>query len=395
MDESKRLEILIKYGLDDEGARKALNDLDGLKKSTKGSTEETEKHNKHSREMMLLFRQLDRIVPGLGKALRAAFQPELLGVMGMIIAITALTKIFEAYRKKAEEAAEKASAVWQASRDAAEDAKKSYDDFQKTIENVIGLHAREAAAIEHKKALLEITLELYKQLPGYKESYGAIEKLKQQQDEIKAAEYNLARAKEKAQGLVVGETTGREGVAKAKSEMEKEDEKKLRSEAESAKQYIAQWKDVVDARTGKRTPELERALAAQQAAVDKFERYEANRATVMAQEKLIEQLKEARDEQAKATAELQKLNDNLLNERRKMQGQVLKETEKALGVSDVPHLIEKLYPQANARQQYMIAYNLLHTTDQTDYVLNAVVNFITTHQKQIDDMKKQLDRITR
>lgn len=96
------LELLIKLGyIGHEQAERAREDLAALGKqtteaaasnkelgqSTEKSAEELSAFNAHGREFHTLIHEADRIVPGLGVALRAAFHPQNIGIAALVVAV--------------------------------------------------------------------------------------------------------------------------------------------------------------------------------------------------------------------------------------------------------------------------------------------------------------------
>ena len=90
-------------GLDEE-IKKADASLAQLSKKSLPETHEgMEIFNVHGREMHRLIHEMDKLMPGLGLTLRAAFNPSTLGIAAIVIIIEQLVKWFEASKKAAEE----------------------------------------------------------------------------------------------------------------------------------------------------------------------------------------------------------------------------------------------------------------------------------------------------
>ena len=91
MTPNNTLEILIKLGVIGKEDAAAVQDLlqetgkstDDLSKKTKAAAGASQEHNEHLHESRLLFNELNRIVPGLGHLLHAAFA----GPVGPAIAL--------------------------------------------------------------------------------------------------------------------------------------------------------------------------------------------------------------------------------------------------------------------------------------------------------------------
>ena len=100
MTPNNTLEILIKLGVIGKEDAAAVQDLlqetgkstDDLSKKTKAAAGASQEHNEHLHESRLLFNELNRIVPGLGHLLHAAFA----GPVGPAIALASV--VFEIKR---------------------------------------------------------------------------------------------------------------------------------------------------------------------------------------------------------------------------------------------------------------------------------------------------------
>ena len=132
MDNDKALELLIQFKAELSAAVKAREELVEMKRqaiamgvSTGDLDEQIRKadatlaalgkktlpevhdgvniFNVHGREMHRLIHEMDRIVPGLGLTLRAAFNPATLGIAATVLIVEQLIKYFEQAKKNAEE----------------------------------------------------------------------------------------------------------------------------------------------------------------------------------------------------------------------------------------------------------------------------------------------------
>ncbi|MGA2869582.1 MAG: hypothetical protein ABSF34_10535, partial [Verrucomicrobiota bacterium] len=101
-DETKSLEIKITTPYDGTGAaaaKKGVDDLGGAQKNlnltTAEATDIAREHGASQREIFRVTSELNRIVPGLGEAMRAAFEPDSINIVGALIAIEAFKSVLE------------------------------------------------------------------------------------------------------------------------------------------------------------------------------------------------------------------------------------------------------------------------------------------------------------
>ena len=108
-DDNKNLNIQITTKADLAGAQAAnaaVSDLTGSTKQNAAATrdlgdaekktaEHTEKHAEGGRELHRALHSLDQIVPGLGEALKVAFRPEEIGIVGALVAFETLKSVLE------------------------------------------------------------------------------------------------------------------------------------------------------------------------------------------------------------------------------------------------------------------------------------------------------------
>ena len=82
---------------------KIKGSLDGYKKTVDAGGESVSYFNVHGREMNRLFMEADRILPGLGEVLRAAFRPETLGIAATVLLVQEIVKWIGEAKKAADD----------------------------------------------------------------------------------------------------------------------------------------------------------------------------------------------------------------------------------------------------------------------------------------------------
>jgi hypothetical protein len=92
--------ILISFGLDDKQANEAVDRIKKFGKETEESGEKAKHANEHHREMHHLFGELNRVVPGLGEAMHAAFAGPLGPLILLGMAIGEVSKAFKDYNSE-------------------------------------------------------------------------------------------------------------------------------------------------------------------------------------------------------------------------------------------------------------------------------------------------------
>ncbi len=420
-DEDARLKVLIELGMTGDGAKQALAALDQLKDSTKKGGEETRKasdhtkeHNKHLGEMRKLARELDQLVPRLGLALKMAFSPQNLGIAIAIEAVRGLregiSSMFEEAKRHAEEAGKAMASVWAAQRDAAQELAEASKEFGKVMaEATDGINAK----LEHQHALLTATNELLKQMPGYKPSQSDAMSMSVMERERNERQRQLDEQKGKTAALTVKESGLEPGAGRAAGENQVKDEKSLREAFDKAQKILNDpyFQGLAGGTLGLgRLASPEEMLSGMRAgklvgndvvkSVDEFSQFEKNREAIKHFEDLKKELASSRQKQVELTKQIEQLNAQMADAKTVNRARILSEAEGAFGtnaagqprVSNVGQLVHMLYPQMGARQQSELVFNLTHVTNQTDKVLDAIATFVLTHGRQIEDLKKRLDR---
>jgi hypothetical protein len=111
--------------------------LDEYRKSSHAGADSIEIFNTHQREMNRLFVEADRLLPGLGEVLRAAFRPETLGIAATVLLIQEIVKWIGEAKKAAEELqqAEDKLAIdaWQNQQKAAGEAASAAQEYANKI----------------------------------------------------------------------------------------------------------------------------------------------------------------------------------------------------------------------------------------------------------------------
>lgn len=178
-DADKTLKLLIDMqviGKDDVVAANQLLAETGKAagKSTHEAGEEVKLFSTHGSEMKKIMHEMAAVSPGLGLALKAAFHPQNIGMVALLMVIQGIMQAVEEHKKKVEELAkaqtELTVAVWDAQRDAIGSARDEADNFaaalKKVHQNTNELKDSEA----EEKARFDATMERQKKLiSSYKE----------------------------------------------------------------------------------------------------------------------------------------------------------------------------------------------------------------------------------
>ena len=115
-DEAKSLEVKITTPYNGSGAKAAKNDVDNLGGSTKEfgaktgeATEKVAEQEKHLEGSRILFGEMNRIVPGLGHALHAAFSGPVGPAIALAMVVLEVKRSLDDANKAMDEAGEEAS----------------------------------------------------------------------------------------------------------------------------------------------------------------------------------------------------------------------------------------------------------------------------------------------
>jgi hypothetical protein len=125
--------------------------------------QKAEKANAHHREMHRLMHALNEVVPGLGYAMKVAFNPATIGLVGTLFAVQQLVKWIEEYKHHLAEAREHAAALetgtWEAQEEKARNAAvaaREYADALKSVgDKVDDLKGKEDKELGVLKAIEE------------------------------------------------------------------------------------------------------------------------------------------------------------------------------------------------------------------------------------------------
>jgi hypothetical protein len=210
-DEDKSVSILIDFIARTQGAEAADKALKELGKDTHEVTEHVHKHNEGAREMHRLFHELNRVVPGLGHALKAALNPEAIGLIALLTIVELVVKGFEKLKEASKEAAEQAKKAaeeqrslldaqiteWKSAASAADAYNKSVSDM---LDEIVKKRQAQAEAIEREAEALKTIA----QITG---------KSKEDQEKIEAAKKAaLAIAAKEQLGLDKSEAAFQKGL---------------------------------------------------------------------------------------------------------------------------------------------------------------------------------------
>lgn len=167
-DESRSVEILIDFIAKTQGADAAAQAMTKLKAETGDSSHEMHKHTGEAREMHHAFHELNRIIPGLGNAMKAAFHPENIGIIGMVAALEAVVKLIEFMKKASEEAAAAAKKAAEEQKAAIEDqvndwkiATKASQEYNKQVNDLFRAMAKNS---QDATASINLQIEAWKVL---------------------------------------------------------------------------------------------------------------------------------------------------------------------------------------------------------------------------------------
>lgn len=132
--ETEELQILIKTLADTYGLKEVNNALSNMQHNVQESGHEIEKHNEHHREMHVLFRQLNRLLPESGHLLHGIFGgPQILLIMATVAAISKLVEVQKEHNEKLKEATELAAkanmTVWTKAQEEARAARQEIEKF--------------------------------------------------------------------------------------------------------------------------------------------------------------------------------------------------------------------------------------------------------------------------
>lgn len=315
----------------EKGGEEAANSLDRAKTSAQDLGEQTEKagegvgsFNVQGREMRRLIMEMDRVVPGLGLALRAAFRPETLGIAAVILLVQLLVKHFQAAQKAAEESAKAAADGWaahnEAARDAAEESRKAADVFEQSMKRGVDATKSLTAEFAGQKKILDALIESRDKLlgggKGGTEDQAAklrledeAAKLRLQQGQamgLQVSGHGLDQAAQAAQAAYQAALKSPQAIGQ-KAALGGQDEAKLKETADKAG-TVTDWQKKIDA--ARLSPGMESqpayiaALEAKQheakQAQDALKVFELNKAAVAAHTESLEKLKKANDEATEA-----------------------------------------------------------------------------------------------
>lgn len=152
-DTDKTLEILIKLGyINQDQAKAAAADLEKIGETTEETGRSTEEFNVKGRAQFMLFEQINRILPGLGTTMHAAFTGPLGPIILVGIAIASAKKALDDYNTSLDKLGEEAAAGH------AEQIKAISDAWDKVEQSMAKYFADMQAAAQDKdptKTLIE------------------------------------------------------------------------------------------------------------------------------------------------------------------------------------------------------------------------------------------------
>lgn len=180
----------------------AINDLGG---ETKKTGEAAEGMNIHSRETRLLFTEINKIAPGLGHALHAAFAGPLGGILLVALAVAEVKEKLKEYNNALDDAGDKAAQPLTDGvnnlRDAWDDAKKHLGDYLAKYDEAGKDKDPVSTMVKQEKEIADA------RIVGIKKQIEALEKLEEMQIRTGSGnreqkEKELASARESSQNAI-------------------------------------------------------------------------------------------------------------------------------------------------------------------------------------------------
>jgi hypothetical protein len=194
-----RLEsIMVKMGFDISESSKVNEAMAKVKEASGKAGEGVAGFNTKGREMHELINKLGASSPLLGSALKAAFNPEALGIVAVIALLEWVKGQFDKVKEKLKELSHEETEMWVGQQEHAIEAGKAVDDFHRkmseateaamkqndaykqqldALENIYGSHKKVMGAIEE-------TLDLDKKRARQKEDEARKEKQEQQLEAV-------------------------------------------------------------------------------------------------------------------------------------------------------------------------------------------------------------------
>lgn len=311
-----RLEqILVKMGFDVSESSKVNDAMGKVKEATGKAGEGVAGFNTKGREMHELINKIGSSSPLLGSALKAAFNPEALGIVAIVALLEWVKGQFDKVKEKLRELAQEETEMWTSQQQHAVEAGKAVEDFHRKMSEATEAAMKQGDAYKQQLDALE---NIYS---GHKKVMSAIEEtLDLDKKRARQKEDEARQTKEQYQLEAVSGNAAAEATLKKKFEAEHKNIEALRAYQDEADKQAKEKRDraaeesinkaKLDVLENKQVKQVadEKRLQAQVPGADKTLLAEANRKTLLdadnRQKATLE--KEMADLQEKANAGNQK-----------------------------------------------------------------------------------------
>jgi hypothetical protein len=177
-----------------ESSKESAKNLEKLGDNTEEASKKAEKHNNQHRMMHKLLHQLNEIIPGLGDALKAMWNPANAGLIAVIAGLGTLIKLMDSWKEKAAEMrklqAELAVATYEANQKAIESA----DEQLARIKEIQASSNKVKAIEEERLALMQEQYKVQLLLAGKDEAKKGFIEAQEQRRELALKESELKDA---------------------------------------------------------------------------------------------------------------------------------------------------------------------------------------------------------
>lgn len=165
-DSDASLDVLIRILTEEVGQERADKVMEKYTEQAKEGGKEQEKLNLHGKEMHRVMHQLNALIPGLGSAIKLAFNFS--PMLAVALAVGAVVSAVEHYRKKLEDAAKAQAAleaaVWEAQRAGAEAAAAEAAKFAEAIKSAVSDQDKLKQKYDQQLAVLKALIAEHQQM---------------------------------------------------------------------------------------------------------------------------------------------------------------------------------------------------------------------------------------
>jgi DNA repair exonuclease SbcCD ATPase subunit len=156
-----RLEqILVKMGFDVSESSKVKDAMDKVNEHSHKAGEGVAGFNTQGREMRELIHKIGAQSPIMGAALKAAFEPESLGIIALIAVLEFVVEKFREIKREAKEAADTIIERWKAQNEAVREAEEAAENFRKKWDEIAEASAK---ALEPYKGQMKMLDQMIQQ----------------------------------------------------------------------------------------------------------------------------------------------------------------------------------------------------------------------------------------